>query len=537
MKSVQLPLIPPAPEKRRPNASPRILSVVPPPTGPAPAPIVRRRRAIWLALHFPDWPLRAALSALSAAERAILEAQPLAVVDGDRRSTVLACNVAATTFGIRAGHSLNAAIALSADVQFLPRNSAQEIQLLNEVAGQCQQYTSSVSPQPPNEIALEVRGSLRLFGGLNNFVERIRQDFHRRGFAPQLAMSPTVHSSLWLSRVAKEPTIVGPRDLIRSLSRLPVNALLWPSEVELRLARFGVLTIGDLLRLPRGGLARRIGYERLTELDAAVGRHPEVRRYFASAETYEDRVPLDFEIETTGLLGVILEKSLKRLQLFLTRRSLSVDCIRIALRHREQASTPVTLGLARPTADMQHVTELMREQLARVQLPSPVSALSITVQQLHPAPKATQELFGTAGSSEATAARADAQARLLEQLRSRLGQTSVSSLQSRADYRPERAHAPASTNMQPLTLREHLPESLAPRPLWLLSQPYDVRPAAHRTLRKQSLSAPERIESGWWDDDFCVRDYHRVTSPLGALGWVYRDRLHSGQWRLHGLFG
>jgi protein ImuB len=388
--------------------------------------------------------------------------------------------------------------------------------------------------QPPNELALEVRGSVRLFGGIAAFLDRVRSDFKQRGLDPQIAMSSTANSSLWLSRTAQEPRVVQPRDLTQSISRLPISVLLWPADIELRLIRFGVLTIGDLLRLPRGGLARRIGYEHLAELDRAIGRHPEVRHYFSAAETYDDPVALDFEIETTSLLSTIVEKRLRQLQTFLTRRNLSLDSIGLQLRHRDQRVTPVILGLASPTADMEHVTQLMREQLARVQLPAPVIAFSITVERLHPAPQVTHELFNVAGAAHTGIARSGAQARLLEQLRSRLGDSAISRVQTHADYRPECAHHAASPNLQSENVCEHLPIALAPRPMWLLSEPRDISAGA---LRNAPKVGPEKIETGWWDDQFAVRDYYRVASPHGALGWVYMDHLRSCRWLLHGLFG
>lgn len=537
MKSLTLPL--PLPTQRQPDARAPALRVVPPSTDEVPPPqrSTHRRRAIWLALHFDDWPLRAALSALGNDERLALEVQPLAVVDADRRSTVLACNNAAASFGIRPGHALNAAIALSADVQFLPRHPVREDELLTDVAALCERYTSAVSLQPPNELLLEVRGSVRLFGGITSFIQRIRGDFKQRGFEPRVAMSSTAPSSLWLARVAQEPKVIEPRDLIRNIARLPVNVLLWPADIQLRLARFGVLTIGDLLRLPRGGLARRIGYERLAELDRAVGRHADVRQYFAAAEIFEDLVPLEFEIETTGLLSIVLEKRLQRLQAFLTRKNLAVDAIRIELRHREHLATPVMLGLASPTSDIQHVDKLMHEQLCRMQLPAPVIAFTIIVPRLHPAPAATHELFRSTGSTKDAAQRTEAQARLLEQLRSRLGDAAITRLQTYADHRPECAHATPRADVEPVRVRDPLPTSLAPRPLWLLSEPRVISPTALRTMRLDKKVGPEKVETGWWDGRYAVRDYYRLPSPHGALGWVYRDHLQSGQWRLHGLFG
>src|SRR5688500_17130477 len=82
MKSLPLPFVLPSPADHRRDARPGALRVVVPST-PPPTTQTVRRRSIWLALHFYDWPLRAALSGLTAAERATLEVQPLAVIDTD----------------------------------------------------------------------------------------------------------------------------------------------------------------------------------------------------------------------------------------------------------------------------------------------------------------------------------------------------------------------------------------------------------------------------------------------------------------------
>jgi protein ImuB len=498
----------------------------------APARPATRRRTIWLAVHLPDWPLHAALSALSAEARATLETQPLVIVDDDRRGTIVTCNDVAASRGIRPGHSLNACIALCADTQFLPRHPVRERQLLDEIALLAQRYTSSVSVQPPNELLLEIRGSLRLFGGITALVDRMRNDLLQRGLRSQLIVSATAQSAMWLARAARESRSVQPRDLLAHLSRLPIAALLWPAEIELRLTRFGVLTVGDLLRLPRGGLARRIGYERLAELDRATGRQPEVRRDFVAPKHYEDRVPLEFEIETTGLLSVILERRLQRLQKFLSRRNLAIELLQIDLKHRDHEITSVALGLAQATADMAHAAQLLREQLAHVQLPAPVTSLSIRVSKLHAANGSTGDLLLSKGQTLDTLA---AQARLLERLQSRLGRNAIRSLQARADHRAEFAQSTPEATVEAVAPIKPSPIE-SPRPLWLLAKPRPLRP--NKTMMAEgNLIGPEKIDAGWWDEQLVCRDYFRARSVAGALGWIFRDRDHQGAWHLHGLFG
>ena len=50
------------------------------------------------------------------------------------------------------------------------------------------------------------------------------------------------------------------------------------------------------------------------------------------------------------------------------------------------------------------------------------------------------------------------------------------------------------------------------------------------------ISGPERIESGWWDDDDQRRDYFLAENPQGQRLWIFRTR-EDACWYLHGLFG
>ena len=79
------------------------------------------------------------------------------------------------------------------------------------------------------------------------------------------------------------------------------------------------------------------------------------------------------------------------------------------------------------------------------------------------------------------------------------------------------------------------------RPLWILDNPERLQASAGRPLyqgRALTLGSPERLESGWWDNDGIARDYFVARDDAGACLWIYCDR-HSKQaaWHLHGMFG
>jgi protein ImuB len=287
-----------------------------------------------MALHFDDLALTAAIEVAAVTRSIDAETQPLAVTDDDPRRTVIACNAVAGGFGIRPQHSLNAAIALCAHTMFLPRQLDREAAQLQTAAQACERYTPTVSMEAPNELLLEVRGSFRLFGGVQGLVDQVQRDFKVIGRTLRISVSASARSALWLSRIPGQPTIVMPRALPTTLARLPIAVLRWPAELELRLARFGTLTVGELLRLPRGGLARRIGYERLAELDEALGRRPAVRQGFHGEAHFSDRLLLEFEVETTQLLAQLIERRLSRLEQFLVKRQLAAERVILELKRK-----------------------------------------------------------------------------------------------------------------------------------------------------------------------------------------------------------
>ena len=69
----------------------------------------------------------------------------------------------------------------------------------------------------------------------------------------------------------------------------------------------------------------------------------------------------------------------------------------------------------------------------------------------------------------------------------------------------------------------------AARPCWLLPEPLRI------DAPPEVLRGPERIESGWWDQDDVRRDYYLARTAEGTRLWVFRDR-HAGQWYLQGLW-
>src|SRR5687767_2762260 len=129
------------------------------------------------------------------------------------------------------------------------------------------QFTPRVSLEPPQELLLEVRGSLRLFGGFEILRQKLEAGLGELGCEARLAAADTPRAALWLARGAGE-----------KLESLPLAVTRFATEF---FSSIGLNTIGELLQLPREGLARRCDARVLEELDQAFGAAPEPRRFFA----------------------------------------------------------------------------------------------------------------------------------------------------------------------------------------------------------------------------------------------------------------
>src|SRR2546428_9279448 len=71
---------------------------------------------------------------------------------------------------------------------------------LEHVAAWACQFTPRVSLEPPQGLLLEVEGSLRLFGGLERLLERLREGLDTMELTTQFAVAPAARAALWRSR-------------------------------------------------------------------------------------------------------------------------------------------------------------------------------------------------------------------------------------------------------------------------------------------------------------------------------------------------
>lgn len=501
-----LPLFPEEPAPRRVEA-------------PLPPPRIIPRQ-LWMAVHFPHLGLEALQLRPGAREA-------LALLSGEGRTLqVLDCTAGAAALGVQAGQPLNSALALAPALQTRQREPAREQAALLKLAGEGHGFTPTVSLEPPAGLLLEVEGSAHLFGGPEVIRDRARQVFAVQGFSACLAVAPTPLAALWLAQAGAETTTLSLDELRGTLGKLPLGALAWPAETGDAFQRLGLKQLGDLLRLPRDGLAKRFGPGLLRALDQALGAAPDPRGHWQPPRHCRLSRELPGEFISLDHLQPHIEELVAALCRELRAYDAGTDRLRLLFKHWRQSPTVVTVGSAEPCRDPKRWHALLQAQLGDCRLGSPVHELQLLSGRLRPFAAANLGLL------RADSRPGEPLARLVDLLRARLGHARVFGLAATADARPERAWR----RVEPGSA---LPGARLPptRPIQLLAQPLPLQQAAG-TLRHQGASVkltrgPERLEGGWWDGEAWIRDYYQAVSSRGALLWVFHSE---GAWFLHGFF-
>ncbi len=422
-------------------------------------------------------------------------------------------------------------------------NAEHSAVVLQRLCLHAQAFTSFVSIEPPNALLLEIKGSLKLFGPLETLHANIDACWHRLGLPAQSATATSTLAALWCARAGKQGCIHDPGLLAGCLAKLPIACTAWNADHLQTLRSMGVTRVGELLRLPRAGLARRLGTDTVRDLDIALARQPAPRRAFVPRERFRERCDFETEIENVAYLEKALEPLIVRCAQFLRERQAGVQALRLKLRHRAGPATRVHLGLASITGEQRRLMDVLTQKLARLGLEAPVRGMELISGSLQPLSAGSLGAFaglvGTGGRDTAP--------QLVERLRARLGEDAVYGVVSFPEHRPEaawrRVHDLRFASRGNQIAGHGATDHEMPRPVWLLDEPA-LLPEQEVQLHQGDLileQGPERIESGWWDGRGVARDYYvarqrRGARPSrGAKLWVFQER-QSKRWFLHGMF-
>ncbi len=414
-------------------------------------------------------------------------------------------------------------------------------------------------------VLLEVQTSVRLFGGARALLNRVRGECAEQGVTG-LTVAPTALAALALLHAigpGQEPdpgaevrtASCGTRSLIPTLDALALDTLAAVAAHAPTLERLGCQRLGQVRRLPRGGLSRRFGAGLLEALDRAYGLKAETYPWIELPEQFSVRLEFLGRIEVAEGLVFGANRLLLQLKNWLQARQCGVTALVLHWEHDlhrrgEAPQGSIEVRTAEATRDTQHLARLVSEHLGRTVLAAPVVAIRLEASGVEPLATVSGSLLV---EDQVTG---ESLQQLIERLSARLGPERVVCAEAMADHRPQRMQVwkPASPTFSGKSAMArkppHMPGLVASHPPWILRQPIRLAVVRDRPIYQGPLvllAGPERLEAGWWgkaedagdgDEDLTLRDYFIAESTLAGLLWIYRQRAADDlAWYLHGVYG
>jgi DNA polymerase IV len=331
---------------------------------------------------------------------------------GKGRGVVSTASYEARPFGVHSAMPISQAYRLCPHAIFLPVRMARYHEISERIFAIFERYTDVVEPLSIDEAFLDVTGSRRLFGPVEDIAQRIKQDIARD---ERLVASVGVAPNKFLAKLASDLSkpdgflVLYKADVEGFLRDLPVTRLWGVGKHTTRqLEALGLRTIGQVAQWPQVQLSKRFGSlgthiwqlaHGIDDRPVTPHRHPKS----IGAETTFGEDTDDAEILRHTLLE-LAEKVGQRL------RAEGFMATKVTLKYRDADFVTLTRtqSLVEPTAvafDLYHAVSKLLSQLPSTR--RKVRLLGVAASELTSQTQDQLALFAEATHKRLQAARAE----------------------------------------------------------------------------------------------------------------------------------
>jgi protein ImuB len=482
--------------------------------------------------------------------RGKLPAGPLVTSQHDgRRLAIGAADAAATWLGLRVGLPIGQAQARVPGLVVVPATPDADAAALRRIARLCLRYAPLTAPAAPDGVLIDATGSAHLFGGERRMLASLVARFGADGIEARAAIAGTpgtAHAVARFGTLTERVAVVAPEGE-STLAPLPIEALRLSAGVCQDLRLVGLVTVGALLGMPRGPLARRYGAEVGLRLDQALGVVEEPIQPVPPARPIASRLGFVEPLSTAEAFAAVIERLVDDVCNRMETAGLGARRLELGFERVDATVQMVRVATARPVRERRHLGRLLGERIETVDPGLGVEAMWLSV-------RGAERLDAVQATSLAVEGFAERVAPLVDTLTNRLGAGRVWRPVVVESDVPERSVA----QVAPLAHAggawpEHLPRPVRlfdpPQPVEVMALLPDHPPASFtwRQVRHRVRHAdgPERIAGEWWrraGEVSALRDYFRVEDEEGRRFWLFRrgDGVDGDtgdmRWFVHGLF-
>ncbi len=304
---------------------------------------------------------------------------------GQRQAIAAACP-AAIALGLTPGMAVTQARALIPDLDIRPANRAADAALLADLALHAvRHWTPTAAVSGSDGLWLDLSGVAHLHGGEARFCQRLVRFCRRFGLTARVTVASTPGAAHALARFGRDAILLVPGGQeAQALAPLPPAALRLTPEATAAANRFGLDRIADLLPLPRGPLARRLGMASVRRLDEALGRVPEPIVPVVPQETPIARLRLLEPIGTAEAIEQVIGDLLTDLIRQLVERGRGVRALILTLERIDGSEQHLSIGTARATRNAGHFARLFHLRIDRIDPGDGIEAMRLAAPRTDP---------------------------------------------------------------------------------------------------------------------------------------------------------
>jgi protein ImuB len=481
-----------------------------------------------------------------------LRAQAVVVIDEDRpQGTVLwACERArgaGVLPGQRYAHALSLHRALRARVVPVERIEA----AITELRAALHELSPHVEPSAdPGTFWLDGEGLDRIFVDQRTLPGQawgmaIQRTITGLGFAGTVVVGFSRFATYAIARATRGGITVLRTDADErtAASAVPLARLDIDAKLRDSLARLGVTTLGQMVRLPGGGILERFGRDahRLYQLAAGERWDPLVPK--APPEAPDEHVIFDDDEQDIERLVFFLKGAIDRLLDRLAARGRALTALHVELTLRRSVklgrrpetddTDPLELRAdciktASPTLDGRALLRLVHLRLTGMPPVAPVHAARVWADDV----AATREQLAMFAQKPRRDLRAANEA--LARVRAELGDDAVVRAVLRDGHLPEASFgwerlshvqqaAPTAKLVRPLVRRLFgKPQLLPPQARQVRDDGWLLSGLEHGAVVR--ILGPYVVSGGWWQQHELHREYHFAELRRGDCLWVFYDR-------------
>ncbi|GGD77453.1 Y-family DNA polymerase [Lacimicrobium alkaliphilum] len=464
---------------------------------------------LWLYLHFSSLQLDSLYAELN---------QPVVVLD-KAKNRIIQLNLAASECGIQHGMGLGAAASLHHNLQVAEYQQSMESDKLKDIAAWLYGCTSDIALWPPNGLLLRVHPMLSLYGGLEPYWRAVKQRLQPLELNYTYACAQTPLGARILARHGHKLISQTPDTLDDAIGNCPLSATDLSTKQQHQLSRVGIKRVSELMTIRADQLSRRFSHDLAIYIGRLSGHFSHPQTFYYPAPKFRQAVALLYGIDNSQRLLPPIKTLLQRLEQFLRLHDKLTTRLQLHFTQQDNSIIELWIVSAQPEYQAEHWEALMTLKLEGLQLSEPIHSIMLKVTELQEKQQLYQDIFAGKQGRQTSL-------QLVSLLQAKLGTNAIKGLCIGDDFRPERASnysSPGFTESGPVDWP--LPSM---RPTLLCDPPFCLNE------KVSLLHGPERIQTGWWDNQPVHRDYFIARSIQGKWLWVYRTP--ESQWFIQGIF-